>query len=377
MTTTLTRIELAGFRSIASMDLQLGRTTVLIGPNGAGKSNLLTFLRMVPRLRTQSLRTFVGYAGGADALLHHGAKRTPVLRFRIEATDGNGNDTAYAATLGAAAGDALIFLDERVEARDTRQGPLFTGRSLGAGHVESQLEPSSKNTGLWPASAVRAWVMRMNFFHFHDTSTSAPLRNHGNQAESDYLRWDGRNLAPYLYRLANSDAEADAAAFRRITSLVQRIAPFVKTLEPTLVAPERGDASAVKLDWTDVNDSRFGVHQLSDGTLRSIALFTALAQPVANLPGFIAIDEPELGLHPAALALFAGLVRSVAPYSQVIVSTQSPALLDEFPPEDVVVVAAPRGASTFQHLDPNQLAAWLDEYTLSEVWDKNLIGGRP
>lgn len=377
MTTTLTRIELAGFRSIASMDLRLGRTTVLIGPNGAGKSNLLTFLRIVPRLRTQSLRSFVGYAGGANALLHHGAKRTPVLRFRIEATDGNGNDTAYAATLGATAGDALFFLDERVEARDPRQGPLFTERSLGAGHVESQLELSARNTALWPASAVRAWVMRMNFFHFHDTSTHAPLRTHGNQAESDYLRWDGRNLAPYLYRLATSDAEADAAAFRRITSLVQRIAPFVKTLEPTLVAPAQGEASAVKLDWTDVNDSRFGVHQFSDGTLRAIALFTALAQPVANLPAFIAIDEPELGLHPAALALFAGLVRSVSPYSQVILSTQSPALLDEFTPEEVVVVEAPRGASTFQHLDPAKLAAWLDDYSLSALYSSNVLGGRP
>ncbi len=377
MTTTLTRIELEGFRSIASMDLTLGRTTVLIGPNGAGKSNLLTFLRMVPRLRTQSLRTFVGFAGGANALLHHGAKRTPVLRFRIEATDGNGNDTAYAATLGAAAGDALIFLDERVEARDTRSGPLFTGRSLGAGHVESQLEPSAKNTGLWPASAVRAWVMRMNFFHFHDTSTSAPLRNHGVQAESDYLRWDGRNLAPYLYRLATSGAEADAAAFRRITSLVQRIAPFVKTLEPALVAPAQGEASAVKLDWTDVNDSRFGVHQFSDGTLRAIALFTALAQPVANLPAFIAIDEPELGLHPAALALFAGLVRSVSPYSQVVLSTQSPALLDEFAPEEVVVAEAPMGRSQFSHLEPAALASWLEDYSLAEIWSKNLVGGRP
>ena len=60
MTTTLSRIELEGFRSIERMDLRLGRITVLVGPNGAGKSNLLNFLRLVPLLRTQSLRRFVG-----------------------------------------------------------------------------------------------------------------------------------------------------------------------------------------------------------------------------------------------------------------------------------------------------------------------------
>ena len=376
MKTTLSRIELEGFRSIARMDLALGRTTVLIGPNGAGKSNLLSFLRLVPRLRTQSLRTFVGYSGGADALLHHGARRTPILRFRIEASTDDGAATAYGARLGHGAGDTLIFQEETVEERRAGE-TAFSVKSLGAGHVESQLEPSSKNRAFWPASVVRGWVSRMNYFHVHDTSTSAPLRNHGRQEESDYLRWDGRNLAPYLYRLANSSSEIDQAAFARIVSLVQRVAPFVKTLDPTLVAPELAERSAVKLDWTDVNDSRFASHQFSDGTLRAIALITALAQPLERLPAFVIIDEPELGLHPSALALFVSLVRSVSSRCQVILATQSPALLDHFVPEEVVVVEAPGGISQFRHLDATALEAWLDDYRLSELYDRNILGGRP
>jgi len=376
MTTTLTRIELAGYRSIASLDLRLGRTTVLIGANGSGKSNLLSFLQLVPQMRTQSLRLFVGRAGGANALLHRGVRKTPELRFRIEAAAGDGHDTAYAGSLGGAGGDSLIFVEERVEAR----GPgelLFVGKSLGAGHAESQLEPSSKNPAFFPAKAVRAWVMRMNFFHFHDTSQNSPLRSHGRQEEDRYLKSDGSNLAPYLYALSRGESASYRSAWARITGLVRRVAPFIAQLEPTLVAPDAPDRSYVRLDWLDELGDRYGVHQLSDGTLRAIALITALAQPVENLPSFIAIDEPELGLHPSALALICGLVKSVSAHAQIVLATQSPALLDEFEPKDVVVVERRDGATTMTPLPLDKLSAWLEEYSLSEIWDKNVFGGRP
>ncbi|MEQ1735103.1 MAG: AAA family ATPase [Rhodoglobus sp.] len=376
MTTTLSRIFLAGFRSIERMDIPLGRTTVLIGPNGAGKSNLLSFLQLVPRLRTQSLRLFVGQAGGSRSLLHQGVQRYSEIGFRLEATTGDGDHTAYVGTLGAAAGDTLVFLDERVEER--RAGSFsFVGKALGSGHNESQLLPCSKNPAFRPASVVSDWVAQIGFFHFHDTSFMAPLRTNSRQEDDRALRADGGNLAAYLYRLATSSREVDQAAFARITSLVQRIAPFVKTLEPRLIAPELGPRSAVALFWTNVNDVPFAVHHFSDGTLRAIALFTALAQPADHLPAFIAIDEPELGLHPAALALFVSLVRSVADRCQVFLATQSPALLDHFRPEEVVVAEAPNGVSTFKRLDAAELETWLEDYRLSDLYDKNVLGGRP
>lgn len=376
MTTTLTRIELAGYRSIKSLDLRLGRVTVLIGANGAGKSNLLSFLQLVPKLRTQSLRLFVGRAGGANALLHRGSGHTPVLRFRIEANAGGDRYTAYSGVLGAAAGDSLIFLDERVEAR----GPgevAFVGKTLDVGHAESQLDLSSRSPALFPAKEVRAWVMRMNFFHFHDTSQNSPLRNHGRQEEDRYLRSDGSNLAPYLYALSRGESASYQSAWTRITGFVRRVAPFIAQLEPTLVAPDAPERSAVRLDWVDELGDRYGVHQLSDGTLRAIALITALAQPVENLPSFIAIDEPELGLHPAALALVCGLVKSVSAHAQIVLATQSAALLDEFEPKDVVVVQRRDGATSMERLDLAKIESWLEDCSLSEIWDKNIFGGRP
>jgi predicted ATPase len=213
----------------------------------------------------------------------------------------------------------------------------------------------------------------MTFFHFHDTSMASALRTHARAADDRYLRSDGRNLASFLFRLRESDDAADAAAWRRINQLVGRIAPAVASLEPTKISDD-----AVRLDWIDDQDERFGAHQLSDGTLRAIALTTALAQPVRQLPRFITIDEPELGLHPSALHMLAALARSVSRHTQVLFATQSTAFLDHFEASEVVVVERDgAGATSLARPDSEQLAGWLDDYRLSEVFDKGVIGGRP
>jgi predicted ATPase len=217
----------------------------------------------------------------------------------------------------------------------------------------------------------------MTFFHFHDTSRTSPLRQNSRQEDAHYLRSDGSNLAAYLRAIAKGEGEGYQAAWARIQGLVRRVAPFIKRLEPSLVDPSAPERSAVRLDWVDERDQLFGPHHLSDGTLRTIALFTALAQPSATLPAFVSIDEPELGLHPAALEVFASLVRSVAPRCQVLLATQSPAFLDLFDLEDVVVAERKEGESALRRLDPDSLSEWLDEYTLSELYEKNVLGGRP
>lgn len=375
MTKTLTRIRVAGYRSLRDVTLEPGRVTVLIGANGAGKSNLLSFLRMVPLTRTRSLRRFVGEAGGASALLHYGPKVTQVISLRLEFAQ-DGGENAYDARLGYAAGDSLIYLDEAVEHR--RDGlPSWSRFSLGAGHAESRLEEDAQSPGHATSRTVNWWLSRMNFFHVHDTSPTSPLRQNSRQEDTHFLRSDGSNLAAYLRELANGETESRRAAWNRITGLVHQVAPFIKALQPTLVAPAQTSTSAVRLDWTDERDHVFGPHHLSDGTLRALALITALAQPAENLPTFISIDEPELGLHPAALTLFASLMRSVSGRCQILLATQSPALLDCFDPNEIVVVERCAGETAFRRLDSASLATWRDDYTLSQLFEKNVLGGRP
>jgi predicted ATPase len=317
----------------------------------------------------------VGEAGGASALLHYGPKVTKALNIRLEFAQKTAAN-AYSARLGYAAGDTLVFLDETVEHR--RAGSDVTKfTSLGAGHKESILEEAAGNQGDPTAKAVRWWLSKTNFFHFHDTSFAAPLRQNSRQEDVRFLHSDGSNLAAYLRSLVISEEPAKQASWRRISQLVRRVAPFIKSLEPTLVDPTNPETSSVRLDWVDERDQLFGPHHLSDGTLRCIALFTALGQPVESLPAFLSIDEPELGLHPAALGILASLVRSTSTHAQILLATQSPALLDLFEPQEVVVTERAQGATTFRRLDPERLTGWLEDYSLSELYDKNVLGGRP
>src|SRR5687767_5611325 len=215
---TLSAIHVEGFRSIRMLDLAPGRITLLIGANGSGKSNLLSLLRMVPLLRTQSLRRFVGEAGGASALLHYGPKTTREIDLRLEFTEGE-KANAYSARLGYAAADTLIFLDETVEFRPLSSAP-FRSYTLGAGHSESRLseeanEPQVKTT----ARTVNWWLAHMTFFHFHDTSRESPLRQNSRLEDTRFLRSDGSNLAAYL----RSIVQPNPAAWARITGLVRQI----------------------------------------------------------------------------------------------------------------------------------------------------------
>jgi predicted ATPase len=371
-TTQLTKVRVEGFRSLKNVTLELSPITVLIGPNGVGKSNLLTVLRLVPLMRTQNLRYFVGQQGGASRLLHYGPEITRELGISLEFTESS-ERWGYSARLGYAAGDSLVFAQEMLSLEsEIRQGAWL---DIGAGHVESQMSTAQQPPHT--LSRVEQLVARVGFFHFHDTSFTSPLRQNATQADSKYVRSDGSNLAAYLYRLKRSETEDARAAWTLLEGLVRRVAPFIKTLEPDLVDPDQAGASAVRLYWSDERDHRFDVHDLSDGTLRAIALLAALTQPPSTRPKFITIDEPELGLHPAAISIFAGLVRSASAHSQILVATQSPALLDEFAPDEVVVAERKGGETSFARLDPKELEAWLEDYSLSELYDKNVLGGRP
>lgn len=373
----LTRFRVAGYRSLRDVTLEPGAVTVLIGPNGSGKSNLLSALRLLPRLPTQSLQYYVRSQGGASHLLHQGPKVTPELAFELQF----GPHVSYAATLAFGGDDALFFGAERA----TSDG---VEADLGSGHRESVLrsppDPNMRLTG----RTLSGYLAAISAFHFHDTSLGSALRINGRANDTREIRSDGANLTAHLLELRRSHDLAAMASWRRINELVRQAAPFIKELTPVVVDPsvhpsylDNPDvdlsSASVRLDWIDQRDNVFGPDQLSDGTLRFIALVTALAQPARRLPPFLSIDEPELGLHPAALSVLAGLIRSVSSRAQVVLATQSPALLDHFAPEEVVVCELVDGETHLRRLDPARLKDWLEEYTLAQLYDKNLLGGRP
>ena len=363
-----THLQVSGFRSLRAMDLDLTPVTVLIGPNGAGKSNVLWALEMVRLLAFESLQRFVGERGGATYLLHYGPQRTAAMDLTLEfATEGGQN--AYAARLGWAADESLIFLAERAGFRASTNDE-WGWVDLGAGHRESRLgEVAATDVTV---RTVRWLLRRINFYHFHDTSRRSPLRTRPFEGVgADYLRSDGSNLAAFLKGLRDSERPAEQASWRRILGTLQRVAPFVADLIPS------DGRQGSRLEWRDEQGATFGPAHLSDGTLRALALIAALGQPGEGMPLLSCIDEPELGLHPAAVEILCGLISSAGQGHQVIVSTQSPAVLDHFEPEQVVVAERRDGATELTRLDAGKLASWLEDYSLSELYDKNVLGGRP
>ncbi|WP_044250241.1 AAA family ATPase [Chondromyces apiculatus] len=372
-TSKLKRVRIAGFRSLKRVELALGPVTILIGPNGAGKSNLLGALTMVRMLAFDSLQYFVSRRGGAKFLMHYGPHQTRIIELGLEFETNKGQELAYEARLDFSADNSLQFVEERAGFRHQKD-QSWRWHSMGTGHRESRLKERAETERSERGTTARTalWLLRqLNFYHFHDTSINSPLRTFSDPEADTFLRSDGDNLASFLLALRDSSDENRRASWKRIQGLVHRVAPFVRELQPV------SGRDGVRLDWVDDRGELFGPSHLSDGTLRAIALLTALGQPSDLLPGLTCIDEPELGLHPAALAVLCGLIQSVATRRQVIVSTQSPAVLDAFLPRDIVVAERKDGATELRRLDEEALASWLEDYSLSELYDKNILGGRP
>jgi predicted ATPase len=355
---TLDSIEIEGFLSISSASVTLGRLNVLIGANGAGKSNFITAFELLGRLADDQLRLFVGLRGGASALLNR-SKGARHIKFDLR-----GREDGYRGVLIPAADDKLIFENEAVLHRKAPDVE-FQAATLGVGSSETSL---TVEVGRYPeANRFALDLLRAcKVYHFHDTSQDAAVKQLVPTADNISLRGDASNLAAVLLSLRNRDN----AVYRLITRAVAQVAPFFRDF---VLEPEN---DWVRLRWRQVDsDVVFSASQMSDGTLRFICLATLLLQP--TLPALVVLDEPELGLHPYAVVQLAGLLRQASTRSQVLLATQSVTLMSQFDLPDLIVVQREDGASTFTRPDPEKLGGWLAEYSLGELWEKNLIGGRP
>lgn len=366
----LKRIAVKGFKSIKEMDLELRALNVLIGANGAGKSNLVSFFKMLNEMMGGRLQEYVARSGRAHSLLHFGPKVTREIEATLEFAYDSNRHNAYYACWSYVSGDGLLFTEESIGfVEDGSEWDLMalSGGSIG-GHPETRLlEEEEKDRT--PAEVFLWHLNNCRVFHFNDTSPGARVRQYCYVGDNRRLLADGGNTAAVLHALQK---RTDTVAYRRIIDTIRLIAPFFDDFD---LAPDGND---IILNWREKgSDQLFGPHQLSDGTLRAICLVTLLLQPVEDLPALIIVDEPELGLHPYALNIIASLFRKAACHTQVLVSTQSPTLLSCFEPEDIIVANRKDKESIFVRPSVDELNDWLEDYTLGEVWEKNVIGGGP
>jgi predicted ATPase len=362
---TLETLVVKNFKSIREQTLALGSLNVFIGGNGSGKSNLISVFSFLNRIVSQQLQLYTGISGGADKILHFGRKHSESLTVGLTFVEGS-NANSYEAVLAPTTSDRFVLEGETVvyhdRARFKRKG---YDETLAVGENESVLATSTNRI----ARYVRQDLQTYQIYHFHDTSSSAKVKMTASVDDNKVLHSDASNLAAFLYRLQVTDRER----FDLIESTVKQIAPFIDRFE---LEPDRLNRKSIQLEWREKgSETVFTADALSDGTLRFICLTTLFLQPTP--PGLILIDEPELGLHPAAITVVAALLESAATRTQILAATQSVTLVNQLTPEQVWVVDRHEGASTFRHLQAEDMTSWLDDYALGELWEKNLLGGRP
>jgi len=360
----LEKVSIRNFKSIRDQTLELAPLNVCIGGNGSGKSNLVGVFHFLNRVVNQELQKYAGVAGGADSILHFGRKKSPSLSVAVEFADSEFSN-GYSFELLPTNEDLFTFESERIWFHDRTKYLSPYDVVLGTGHAESRLRESDERV----AAYVRGDLGGYRIYHFHDTSAEAKVMQTGDLEDNHHLRPDAGNLAAFLYRLQ----ETNGGHFQNVEATIRQIAPF---FEGFRLEPSRLNQDRIRLEWREEgNSGYFNASALSDGTLRFMCLATLLLQP--DLPAVILLDEPELGLHPAAIGLLADLLQAAATRTQVLVATQSVTLVSQFSPDQVWVVEREEGQSVFRHLESADMSDWLEDYSLGELWEKNILGGRP
>jgi len=338
----ISKLTIKGYKSIRNLEnFELRNINILIGPNGSGKSNFVSFLNLLQAFAQGKLSVFVDRYGGANSLLFFGSKTTDKLIGDIIFRDGN---IQWKIELVASVKDTLVTHKEVIKAGNKTLGSTIA-QSTEITQSRLNMRSSNEESREYEeeiAVSIRAALKTIMIYHFHDTSDFAAV-----QSPNEYTF---------------------------IKETVQLAAPF---FEDFILKDHYSDPNKTLLEWKQkgADDYPFQPSQISDGTLRFICLATALLQP--NPPSTILLDEPELGLHPYALTLLAGLIQKASFKTQVIVSTQSATLIDHFQPEDIVIVERQNSESIFKRLKKVDLKVWLDDYSLGELWQMNVFGGRP
>lgn len=366
--THLERVAIKGFKSIKEMDLKMKAINIVIGANGSGKSNFISLFTFLRNLSDGKLQTYVEKNGFANAFFYFGSKTTPQIEINIKA-----NINSYHVFFEHGHNDDnLLFIKEYCTISSSGQQFEIKG-SKGESGLLSGAEAKS------PAvrNYTRKYLDKCRVYHFHDTSSTASFKKASSLESVDYLQHDAGNLAAFLYFL--KDCEETNEFFKSYQDIVEAIKTVAPYFHDFYLEPRGSEGEKkVLLKWVHRDhDEPFSANQLSDGTARFICMATLLLQPKTLRPKTIILDEPELGLHPAALEVLADIVKVTAKENQVICSTQSVTFANQFNPEDFIVVDQKDGASTFKRVNEEALKDWLEDYSMGDIWSKNIIGGRP
>lgn len=347
-------VTIKGYKSFKDLHLKLEGLNLLIGSNGSGKSNFLSLFELLNNAFEQRLAAYVGGIGGVDKLLYQGRKVTEQIVTKLVM-----GHNSYKLTLQEADGKLIVADEELGYYNDNISISKFSPEAGIKGY-----------NGMKRGDYIKEYLSHIRKFHFHDTGRRSPFASECHaQNDAYYLYAHGENLSAILYRIQREQP----LVYRRIVRVIQSVAPYFSDFYFNV-----SQADTIRLLWRDkFSDVIYGPNDLSDGTVRFIALATLFLQP--QLPRVIIIDEPELGLHPLAIQKLAGMIITAKKRgTQIIIATQSADLISQFEPEDVITVTQQNSVTNMERLSSKDLKLWLDEYTIGDLWKQCIVkGGQP
>lgn len=329
-------ITVQGYKSFKDLTVPLSKINILIGSNGAGKSNFLSLFELLGNAYDGLLARSVAQSGSVDKLLHMGRKVTD--RIAIDVREG---DNSYVLQLMESDGSLIV---EKESLGYSSHAGFWTYYDISNYKPETALKAYA---GMTRGDYIKQYMSQIRKFHFHDTGRTSPFTGESHIVNDSYFLYSkGDNLAAFLYGIMHNHP----VVYKRIIKVIQSVAPFFHDfyLHPN-------ESGGVRLQWRDkYSEVVYGPNDLSDGTIRFIALTVLFMQP--ELPKVIVIDEPELGLHPVAIEKLAGLIKTAANRgTQVIAATQNAELISNFQPSDILTVDQREGQSVIRRLDAEEL----------------------
>lgn len=348
-------IIIENYKSIRKLDLELKPLNVLIGSNGAGKSNFISFFNLLLSCVNNVGEAYIIKHGGIDYFLYYGIKYSEKIygkiqtinKFDVELDISPTNDWEK---------PYIKYKYVDVKTRDA--------------YLQLVVDTIKLNNQIRLSNRERNHLLNsIKMFHFNDTSDTSPLKSLVANNDNLFLRADGQNLSCMIKLIYDKYPDY----YRIIVDTIRNVVPDFHDFVI------RQNSDFLSLEWFNKNniDIPWKAHYLSDGSLRFIALAVLLLMPSELQPQVIIIDEPEIGLHPTALNVLSGLIKRASLERQVIISTQSAMLLSQFEPDDVIIVDKKDKSSEFKRLNNAELSTWLQDYTLGELWETNVLGGRP
>jgi len=375
-------ISVRGFRRLQNIDLKMRNLIVMIGANGAGKTSFLDVLSILAASASGNLQNLLQLKGGLNEILTRGKVQELEIKISMQVPDQQ--PLLYNLTLSPKGLSYEVRDEYLTQQRDPSRTEPFKyiesqGLNIkyfqeGSGLLRPNWEHNPLETSLSQVPKMytepenlRKSLASCTYYGALDVSEKSPIRLPQAMRPAKLPGASGENLVSCLYDLRETDRDR----FEMVENIISAAFPDFERLNFPPVA-----AGTMSMTWTDRNFPQpFYVHELSEGTLRFLWLVALLQSQ--TLTTITLLDEPEVSLHPELLRHLVYLMREASKHTQLIVATHSDRLIRFLKPHEVLVCDLEEGEAKMRWADTLNLNKWLEDYSLDQVWEMNVMGGRP